>query len=72
MTKERAVVDRSRFEGEFRGVPHLAKDERDAPNFLYAALDRTARAPLFKETRMKFREPTKLHRKSGMWGTRRL
>jgi len=21
---------------------------------------------------MKFREPTKLHRKSGMWGTRRL
>jgi hypothetical protein len=72
MTKERAVVDRSRFEGEFRGVPHLAKDERDAPNFLYAALDRTACAPLFKERRMKFREPTKLHRKSGMWGTRRL
>ena len=52
-----------------RGIPHLAKNERDAPNFLYAALDRTACAPFFKERRMKFREPTKLHRKSGMWGT---
>jgi len=27
---------------------------------------------LFRERRMKFREPTKLHRKSGMWGTRLL
>jgi hypothetical protein len=53
-------------------IPHLAKNERDAPNFLYAALDRTACAALFKESRMKFREPTKLHRKSGMWGTRLL
>ena len=52
------------------GIPHLAKNERDAPNFLYAALDRTACAPFFKERRMKFREPTKLHRKSGVWGTR--
>jgi hypothetical protein len=25
----------------------------------------------FKERRMKFREPTKLHRKSGVWGTHR-
>jgi hypothetical protein len=61
---------RGRFEGEACGIPHLAKDERDAPNFLYAALDRTACAALFKESRMKTREPTKLHRKSGMWGTR--
>jgi hypothetical protein len=44
----------------------------------YAALDRNAcagtlfRAALFKESRMKLREPTKLHRKSGMWGTRLL
>jgi hypothetical protein len=44
--------------------------ERDAPNFLHAALDRTACAPFFKERRMKLAEPTALHRKSGMWGTR--
>ena len=62
---------RSKFEGEPCGIPHLAKNERDAPNFLYAALDRTACAALFKESRMKSREPMKLHRKSGMWGTRR-
>jgi hypothetical protein len=58
---------RSRLEGEGCGIPHLAKNERDAPNFLYAALDRTACAALLKESRMKFREPRKLHRKSGMW-----
>jgi hypothetical protein len=62
---------RSRLEGEACGIPHLAKNERDAPNFLFAALDRTACAPFFKERRIKFREPTKLHRKSGVWGTRR-
>jgi hypothetical protein len=38
------------------------------PDFLYAALDMTACAPFFKERRMKFAEPTKLHRKSEMWG----
>ncbi len=32
---------------EDRGIPHLAKNERDAPNFLHAALDKTACAPLF-------------------------
>ena|ERR1700679_3672090 len=64
--------DRTRLEGKVCGIPHLAKNERDAPNFLYAALDRAACAPLFKERRMKCREPTKLHRKSGVWGTRRL
>ena len=53
-----------------RGIPHLAKNERDAPNFLYAALDTTACAPFFKERRMKSGEPTKFRRKSGMWGTR--
>jgi hypothetical protein len=37
----------------------------NAPNFLYAALERTACAALFKESRMKTREPSKLHRKSG-------
>jgi len=63
---------RKRLEGETCGIPHLAKNERDAPNFLFAALDRTACAPFLKERRMKFREHTKLHRKSGMWGTRLL
>jgi hypothetical protein len=29
-----------------------------------------ARAPFFKERPMKFAEPTTLHRKSGIWGTR--
>jgi hypothetical protein len=42
---------------ESRGAPHLAKNERDAPNFLYAALDETACAPFFKERRMKFAKP---------------
>jgi hypothetical protein len=60
---------RDRLEGEACGIPHLAKNERDAPNFLYAALDTSACAPFFKEGRRKFREPTKLHRKSGVWGT---
>jgi hypothetical protein len=49
--------DPTRLEGEGCGIPHLAKNERDAPNFLYAALDRAACAPLFKERRMKCREP---------------
>ena len=57
---------RSKIECETCGIPHLAKNERDAPNFLYTTLDRTACAALFfEESRMKFREPTKLHRKSG-------
>jgi hypothetical protein len=52
------------------GIPHLAKNERDAPNFLHAGLDKAACAPFFKERRMRSTEPTTLHRKSGMWGTR--
>ncbi len=53
-----------------RGIPHLAKNERDAPNFLHAAPDKAACAPFVKERRMKFTESTKPHGKSGMWGTR--
>jgi hypothetical protein len=52
-----------------RGIPHLAKNERDAPSFLYAALDDSASAPFVKERRMEFAKSIKLHRKSGMWGT---
>jgi hypothetical protein len=55
-----------------RGIPHLAKNERDAPNFLHAALDKVASAPFFAEGRINFAVPTKLHRKSGMWGTQGL
>jgi hypothetical protein len=62
--------DRSRLEG--KGYPHLAKNERDAPNFLHGVHERTAGAPFNKERRRKCREPTKLHRKSGMWDARRL
>src|SRR5271155_562594 len=51
---------------------HICQNRADTPNFLYAALERTACAPFFKERRMKSREPTKLHRKSGVWGTRAL
>ena len=54
---------------EARGAPHLARFSRDAPNFLHATLNKTACAPFFKERRMRFAEPTKLHRKSGMWDT---
>ena len=54
-------------------VSHISrKNERDTPNFLHAALDETACAPFFEERRMKFAEPTSLHRKSGIWGTRGL
>jgi hypothetical protein len=41
---------RNRLEREARGIPHLAKNERDALNFLYAALDRIACAPFFEES----------------------
>jgi hypothetical protein len=51
------------------GAPYLARFSRDAPDFLLVALDKTACAPFFKERRMKFVEPTDLHRKSGMWDT---
>src|SRR5271163_4113239 len=57
------------------GVPahllpsHISQKTRDTPNFLYAALDKPACAPFGKERRMRSAEPTKLHRKSGIWGT---
>jgi hypothetical protein len=49
--------------------PHLAKNQRDTPNFLHAAPDKTTCAPFFKERRMKSGEPNQLYRKSGLWGT---
>jgi hypothetical protein len=41
LEKPQVCGDRDRLEGEVGCIPHLAKNERDAPNFLYAALDRT-------------------------------
>jgi hypothetical protein len=52
-----------------RWYPRSRQNERDTPNFLHAALDRSACAPFFKERRVKFSEATELHRKSGVWGT---
>jgi hypothetical protein len=54
---------------ECGGIPHLAKNERDAPNFPHAALGKSACAPFFKERRMKLVEPNKFYGKSGIWGT---
>jgi hypothetical protein len=59
-----------KLQGDSSGIPHLAKNERDTPHFLYAAPDKTACAPFFKERRVKFAKPTELRRKSGIWGTR--
>ena len=42
---------RERLEGGGLRYPTSRENERDAQNFLYAALERTACAPLFKERR---------------------
>jgi hypothetical protein len=62
------VSDCEKVRGEESWYPTSRKNERDTPNFQYAALDRTACAPLFKERRMKFREPTKLQQEIGGMG----
>jgi hypothetical protein len=49
---------------------HVRWCERRAP--LRICGTRTGLRGSSGESRMKFREPTKLHRKSGVWGTRRL
>jgi len=64
------LVECEKSRGKSGGIPHLAKNERDTPNFLQVDETRSTCAPFFKERRMKFRDPTKLHRKSGTWGTR--
>jgi hypothetical protein len=40
-------------------------NKKGDPDFLYAALDMTACAAFSKESRMRFANATKLHRKSG-------
>ena len=44
---------------------YMGRKIRANLDFLYLALDRTARAAFFKESRMKCAEATNLHRKSG-------
>ena len=56
---------------EVRGIPHLAKNERDAPEFPNATPSRVACAAFIKESRMQFIGPTDLHGNPGMWGTLR-
>ena len=46
--------------GRSCGIPHLAKNERDAPNFLQVDETRSTCAPFLKERRMKTREPRSL------------
>ena len=48
-----------------RWAPYLARFSRDPPNFLHAALDKTACAPFFKERRIRFAEPTNFSQEIG-------
>jgi hypothetical protein len=53
-------------------VSHISRKTSEMPRISCTQLWTGPRVRLsFKERRMKFREPTKLHRKSGVWGTRR-
>ena len=54
------------------GCTDPRSQKRDPPNFLYVVLDRTACAPFYTERRIECAKPTKLRRKSGTWGTRRV
>jgi hypothetical protein len=58
-----------RSQGRRVVVSHISQKTSEIPRiFLYAALEMNVCAALFKESRRKFREPTKLHGKSGVWG----
>src|SRR6202453_4549717 len=52
-----------------RGIPHLAKNERDTRISCTRHQATAACAAFIKESRMKFINASKLHRKSGVWGT---
>jgi hypothetical protein len=67
-----SCLARHTLEGEACGIPHLAKNERDAPNFLYAALDRTACAALLKGEPHEVQGTHETPQEIGVWGTRRL
>src|ERR1700753_3139223 len=58
------------YQSQCSGIPHLAKNERDAPNFLHAALDKSACAPFLKERRMKWDGTHETSQEIGDMGTR--
>ena len=52
-----------------RSVSHPLQRTQRTPDSCHAALDKTARAPFYKERRMNFAQPSKLNRNPGRWGT---
>jgi hypothetical protein len=52
------------------GIPHLAKNERDARISSTRHQTTATCAAFIEESRMNFIIANKLHRKSGVWGTR--
>src|SRR5277367_6809629 len=62
---------RSSLEGK-PAVSHISRKTSEMPRISCTQLWKEPHAPFIKERRMRFREPTKLHRKSRVWGTRRL
>src|ERR1700685_2087233 len=54
-----------RLEVEVRGIPHLAKNERDARISCTRHQPTATCAAFIEESRMKFINANKLHRKSG-------
>jgi hypothetical protein len=53
------------FQPSLAGLFGLSCLPRTTPDFLHAALDRSAYAAFFTESRTRLLGPTKLHRKSG-------
>jgi hypothetical protein len=56
-------------EGKNSGIPHLAKNERDARISCTRHQEKATCAAFIEESRMKFINANKLHRKFEMWGT---
>src|ERR1700677_3431743 len=52
------------------GIPHLAKNERDTRISSTRRQARATCAAFIEESRIKLVNAIKLHRKSGLWGTR--
>src|ERR1700678_510695 len=56
------------LEGKSSGIPHLAKNERDTRISCTRHQATSTRAAFIEESRMKFINANKLHRKSGGMG----
>jgi hypothetical protein len=57
---------------KFQGTHETSQEIGDTPNLLYAALERTACVPFFKERRMKFQGTHETSQEIGVWGTHHL